>query len=78
MDNVIAIKPDDNAYEFEATVPNLQSLEARVAQLYLELGPAPKMKELQIARVYLDRCMTCLDVAIAKCDKKTTLTKCQW
>ena len=59
---------DDNAYEFEATVPNLQSFEARVAQLYLELGPTPKMKELQIARVYLDKCMSCLDVAIAKLD----------
>jgi len=66
MSDVIHIKPDDNAYEFEATVPNLQDIEARVAHVYLELGPAPKMKELQIARVYLDKCMACLDVAIAK------------
>ena len=57
---------DDNAHEFEATIPNLQDIEARIAQLYLELGPEPQMKELQIARVYLDKCMTCLDVAIAK------------
>lgn len=57
---------DDNAYEFEITISNLQHLEARVAQLYLELGPAPQTRELQVARECLDRCMTCIDVAIAK------------